>query len=90
MYRSRERVEVIDEFVKQHYPTHGPDYCAEELNETRAYIQNRAWYLKVKQISRRKKEKKKTQREINKELRLELIKVVAENRQLRKMLEEAQ
>lgn len=84
--RTRDRVKIIDWYIKEHYPEKGPDWIAETLGETRAYIMTRAHYLKVRQEKKPKgsgKSKKPTMaalkkrvkelEERNKALRLELI-----------------
>jgi hypothetical protein len=92
---THQQVKKIDRFIREHYPDYGPDYCAAALDEPRKYIQQRAWFLHVKQKSRKKRQP--TQREHvvkqpkhddeiarlraeNKELRKELIKMVAKYR----------
>ena len=45
--RSPMRMQMIDDYIRAHYPERGKA-IAKELHETEKYVQQRAWYLKVR------------------------------------------
>lgn len=98
-HRTHERVAEIDAFIGKHYPEHGPEYCAEKLSESKSYIQNRAWLNHVKTNKPKKRGRKPCAGEksnwkakyeklqgYHKELRAEMMRIMAENKRLKQVL----
>ena len=88
--KSKTKIAAIDKFVKENYPLHGADFCAEALNETAAYIRTRVKQHKLSRITKRD-DKKMVEyvRDLNKALRLEMIKMIMENRRLKMIVKKA-
>lgn len=63
--RSHERVAEIDTTIRLHYPAHGADWVAEKLGESRNYIQERAWYLKVRKNNRKGEKKSSPKKNVS-------------------------
>lgn len=82
--RTRERVREIDSTIKQYYPQYGAAYVAGIISEDVKYISGRAAYLKVK-----RSEKPGVMSPVEKELRLELIKMTDKNLKLKGEFKEA-
>ncbi len=82
--RKPERVREIDAYIREHYPTNGPDVVAKDLGEDRKYIIQRANYKRVcmiRQIHKKPKHRITSKDRIkqltiwNKELRVEVIRL---------------
>jgi len=43
--RSKERLEIIDSFLHEHYHQDGGRFCAESLGESQKYIKSRVQYI---------------------------------------------
>ena len=82
--KSKTKITTIDKFVKENYPLHGAEFCAETLNENADYIRTRVKQHKLSRITKRD-DKKMVEyvRDLNKALRLELIKLILENKRLK-------
>lgn len=83
--RATEKVKAIDLFISENYPIHGIDFCAQELHEPLQYIKGRVKVMKVGKMKKMQSEHDMEQRieyliGLNKELRLENMKLIVERR----------
>ena len=85
---------AIDAAIRRYYSDHGPDFVADKVGESRAYIQSRAWYLKIRTRATQKSGKKKQTKDSiieelkkrNHQLRRDNIELVNRNRRLKRMI----
>jgi hypothetical protein len=87
--RSAERIKAIDNFIKENYPTHGADFCAQQLRESAQYVRRRAGrhgIIKLKWVRSRHDMEQRIEHlvSLNKELRLENMKLIAERMEFKK------
>ena len=85
--RTNERVKEVDLFIANNYPVHGADFCAQALREPISYIRGRVTVKGVGKLKSMRSRHDMEQRldflvSLNKELRLENMKLIVESRRL--------
>jgi hypothetical protein len=81
--RAPSRVKEIDNFLRDNYPLHGADFCAQALSEPVKYIQARSTVIGVGKSRMMRSEASMKQRieyllKLNAELRIENMKLIEE------------
>ena len=84
--KSKSQIQAVDKFIAQNYPIHGTKFCAEALGETPDYIRTRAGIKKIKLSDKSDDSLVDYIRDLNKALRLANIKLIDENRRLKRII----